>query len=140
MDGKLELGRANVVEAGKKINKNVIRIIKGSLSAILITLILLLIYSALLCYTDLSESTMVPVIIVVSAISILIGGLVSSMKIKNRGMVNGGTVGFIYMFTIYLISSIALTGFSLDLKSILMIIVGTVAGAVGGIIGVNMRV
>ena len=138
MDSKLDLNRSNGTDAGKKINTNVIRIIKGSIFAILITLILLLIYALLLCYTNLPETTMVPVVICVSGISILIGSSISSMKIKSKGMLNGALVGLIYMVTIYFISSIVATGFALDVKSVIMILVGIVTGIVGGIIGVNI--
>ena len=138
MDSKLDLNRSNGTDAGKKINTNVIRIIKGSIFAILITLILLLIYALLLCYTNLPETTMVPVVICVSGISILIGSSISSMKIKSKGMLNGALVGLIYMVTIYFISSIVATGFALDVKSVIMILVRIVTGIVGGIIGVNI--
>ena len=119
-------------------NQNVIRVIKGSGFAIIISLILLLIYASLLTTTDISETTITPVVIIVSGISILIGSSISSFKIKNQGMLNGALVGLIYMVLIYLLSSILLTGFTMNLKSIIMILVGMMAGMVGGIIGVNL--
>jgi len=121
-----------------EINKNMVRIMKGSGFAIVISLILLLIYAGLLTSTNIVESTMTPVVITIASISILIGSSISSIKIKKQGMLNGALVGLIYMIFIYLLSSILLTGFSLNMQSIIMIIVGTLAGMVGGIIGVNL--
>lgn len=121
-----------------EINKNMVRIMKGSGFAIVISLILLLIYAGLLTSTNIAESTMTPVVITIASISILIGSSISSIKIKKQGMLNGALVGLIYMIFIYLLSSILLTGFSLNMQSIIMIIVGTLAGMVGGIIGVNL--
>ena len=126
------------MEAKVKADKNIIRIIKGSVFSILITLILLFIYAILLTSTNIPESTMSVVVITITGISILIGSSISSVKIKKRGIVNGGLVGLIYIITIYLISSIALMGFSMNITSIIMLIVAIVIGMIGGIIGVNL--
>ena len=121
-----------------KINQNIFRIVKGSGFAIIISLVLLLIYASLLTTTNISETTMTPVVITISGISILIGSSISSFKIKKQGMLNGARVGIIYMMFIYLLSSILLTGFTIDMKSIMMIGIGLVAGMIGGIVGVNL--
>lgn len=126
------------MEAKVKADKNIIRIIKGSVFSILITLILLFIYAILLTSTNIPESTMSVVVITITGISILIGSSISSFKIKKRGIVNGGLVGLIYIITIYLISSIAFIGFSMNITSIVMLIVAIVTGMIGGIIGVNL--
>ncbi len=118
---------------------NFIRVIKGSAFAVVLTLILLLIYSAFLTYTKLNESTMPVFVIGITAISILIGSLMSSVNIRKNGIANGALVGLIYIVVIYLLSSIATKTFSLNMYSIIMIIISTVAGAIGGIIGVNKR-
>lgn len=126
------------MEAKVKADKNIIRIIKGSVFSILITLILLFIYAILLTSTNIPETTMSVVVITITGISILIGSSISSFKIKKRGIVNGGLVGLIYIITIYLISSIALIGFSMNITSIVMLMVAIVTGMIGGIIGVNL--
>lgn len=126
------------MEAKVKTDKNIIRIVKGSAFSILITLILLFIYAILLTSTNIPESTMSVVVITITGISILIGSSISSFKIKKRGIVNGGLVGLIYIITIYLISSIALIEFSMNITSIVMLIVAIVTGMIGGIIGVNL--
>ena len=115
------------------LNKNVTRVIKGSIFSIVISIILLLIYATVLTYTNVSENTMTVVLIAISGISILIGSSISSFKIKKQGMLNGALVGLIYMIFIYLY-----LGFMLDTKSIIMIAVGVIAGMIGGIVGVNL--
>ena len=130
--------------SGKKIediskDKSSIKIIKGTVISIILSLILLTIYAALLSYTSISESTMVPVIITITGISILIGSSISSMHIKKQGMLNGALVGIIYMLTIYILSSIFLSSFELTTNSIIMIAVGIGTGMIGGVIGVNMK-
>lgn len=118
---------------------NIIRIIKGSITAIVITLILLFIFSIILTYTSIKESTMSPVVIVITAVSILIGSSISTLKIKKMGLVNGALVGLIYILTIYVISSITGLGFALQLQTIIMMLAAIGAGMIGGIIGVNLK-
>lgn len=127
-----------IVDITKDKNRNAINILKGSIISILLTLILLTIYSALLSFTNISENTMTPVVFVMTGISILIGSSMSSINIKKQGMLNGGLVGLIYMLFIYTLSSIFLVGFELNLNCILMIIIGIITGMLGGIIGVNL--
>ena len=120
-------------------DKSSIKIIKGTVISIILSLILLTIYAALLSYTSISESTMVPVVITITGISILMGSSISSMHIKKQGMLNGALVGIIYMLTIYILSSIFLSSFELTTNSIIMIAVGIGTGMIGGVIGVNMK-
>lgn len=119
--------------------KNIIRIIKGSVTAIILTLLLLLVFAIILTYTSLNENVINPVIIVISVVSILIGSSISTLKISKNGLLNGGLVGIIYILTIYLLSSITSSGFGINLYSIIMIILSIIAGMIGGIIGVNMK-
>lgn len=127
----------NIITEESELKKNSARIIKGSLFAIITSAILLLIFAILLCYTSLSESTMLPVILVVTGVSILIGSMISTRKIRKNGILNGGMVGLIYIIILYLISSLFLAGFSLTFNPFIMLVVGIITGMIGGIIGVN---
>ncbi len=124
----------------KQKERNVSRIVKGSVFAILLTFVFLLLFSVMLTYTNISEKTITPVVIVITAISILIGSSISTKNINKNGILNGGMVGAIYIIFIYILSSIICSGFYLSLKSILMIISAIVAGMIGGIIGVNKKI
>lgn len=114
-------------------------IIKGISISIIFTLIALLIYSCLLVYTDINENTENIVIITVTGISILIGSSIGNKKTNKNGILNGGLIGGIYIFLIYIISSLCGNDFSLNMSSIIMIIVSMITGMIGGIIGVNTK-
>ena len=118
---------------------NIKRVLKGSAFSIIITLIGLLIYSIILSYTSVAESTMPTIIIIITGISILIGSTISTSNIKKNGIVNGMLVGLIYITLIYLLSSIITGKFSLNTNSMIMIITSVLTGALGGIIGVNKK-
>ena len=122
-----------------KEEKNIIRLIKGSISSIIISVIFLFVYAIVLTYTTVPESTMPLVITVIIGVSILIGSSMSSMKIKKNGFINGGVVGLIYMLFLYISSNMALSGFSINLNTLILIISGIVVGMIGGIIGVNIK-
>ena len=120
----------------KRIIKN---IPKGIGISMTFTFVCLLIFSILLTYTNISENTITPVILVVTGISILIGSSISNTKIKKNGMLNGAFIGGGYILILYLISSTLNARFNLNLQSIIMIAVGVVFGILGGIIGVNRK-
>ena len=123
----------------EKSNSNLIKIIKGSAIAIVLSLMFLTIYAAILSFTSVSETTMVPVVLVLTGISILIGSSMSSISIKKQGIINGGLVGLIYVLFLYIVSSIAGIGFGLNMNAIIMLIVGIITGMIGGVIGVNIK-
>ena len=114
-------------------------ILKGVLISLISTLILLLVYSIILTYTSIGENTIGPVVIIITAISILIGSSIGSFKINKKGIWNGALIGGIYFFIVYLISSLINMQFSMNFMSIILISVGIIFGILGGIIGVNKK-
>ena len=128
----------NKMKEGIKL-ENIKNIFKGVGISIIVTLIALLIFSVILTYTNVSENTIAPVVIVVTALSILCGSSISTKNIKKNGMINGGLTGLAYLLILYIISSILNWEFSLNIQSLIMILVGTAFGILGGIIGVNRK-
>ena len=120
-------------------NNSFMTILKGVLISFILTLVLVFIFALILTYTNVQESAIFPAGLLITAISILIGSSISTIKIKKNGILNGGIIGFIYILLIYLISSIIGTGFALNLNSILIILAGVVGGMLGGIVGVNIK-
>lgn len=118
---------------------NVVQILKGIIIAFIFTLVLLFIFSIFLTYTNIQETTIAPVIIIITAISILAGASISSIKIKKNGILNGGMIGFFYIFVVYFFSSLIQTGFSMNVYTIVMILCSILAGMIGGIVGVNIK-
>lgn len=126
-------------ERKSKENGNFARIVKGSFVSIILTTILLIIFSIILAYTNIPENTMIPVITIITSISILVGSIISVSKIEKKGILNGAFVGLIYILIIYAISSIVKGNFGININSIILIASAMVAGMLGGIIGVNIK-
>ena len=125
----------NLNESGNNIKK----ILIGSGISIIITIIGLIIFASLLTYTSIAETTIPTVTIIITIISRLIGSSMCMSTVKKNGIINGLFIGLIYIGFIYILSSVIEGNFALDLKSIIMITGSLLAGAVGGIIGVNRR-
>ena len=126
-------------KARVKENNTITTIAKGIGISLLITVIALTIFSIILTYTNIEENVINPVIMIITAISILIGSSIENTKLKKNGLINGGMIGGCYILIIYLISSILNWKFSLNVNSIIMIVAAIIFGILGGIIGVNRK-
>ena len=92
-----EITKITSLDNNIKEKSKFIDVLKGSITAIVITLISLVIFSTVLANTNINENTIIPVIIAVTAISILIGSIISVSKISKKGLLNGALVGLIYI-------------------------------------------
>ena len=117
-------------------NKTFKHVCTGIGISLISSFVFLCIFALLLMYTNISESTISPVIIIITGISILIG----TIKLSKNGIITGGVVGVLYILIIYLISSLLNCDFSLNIQSFVMIVVSIICGMIGGIIGVNRRI
>ena len=85
------------------------------------------------------EKIITPAIIIITGVSILIGSSISLIKTGEKGMIKGGLIGITYFFIIYMISSMLLKNFEINVYSGIMFFSTFVCGCVGGIVGVNMK-
>lgn len=131
--------KSTIFKQESESKKNMVRILKGCILSIITSVLLLLIFAILLTYTGISETTIIPVILIITGISVLAGSMISTRKIRKNGLINGGLVGFIYIIVLYIVSSLWLVKFSITLNSIIMIIIAVITGMIGGIIGVNVN-
>ena len=114
-------------------------VLKGTITSIVITIIMLLIFSIVLANANIGEETMVPIITTITAISIIVGSVVSTKNIEKKGLVIGAVTGLLYIITIYLFSSIIVENFAINLYSVILIGASVIAGMFGGIIGINLK-
>ena len=120
-------------------NNYFLNILKGVGIAFVFTIIALTIFSCLLVYTNTSENLIQPVVIGVTGISILLGSFIANRGRKKNGIISGMLVGIIYILLIYIISSVVNEGqFAINMSALIMMAIGIIGGAIGGIIGVNI--
>lgn len=118
---------------------NLALIFKGIVISYLITIPTFIIFAIILTYTSFPEKYISSTVMVTTIISILIAGSTATKNVKNKGWMNGGFVGLVYTIVLYLISSIILKNFLIDKHVITVLIIGIITGAIGGIIGINLK-
>lgn len=112
-------------------------VFKGIIFSILLSLILIFILSIIISTTSVNENIIKPVTMGIVVLSLMINGFIISKKKKEKGILYGSILGIIYMSILYLTSSFANFDFSININSMIIIVLGILGGAIGGILGVN---
>lgn len=94
--------------------------------------------SLLLHFTGMRESELGSYALIVHAICSLAGGFASGKRSEKKGWYNGGMLGLLYGIIVIIVSFLAANGgFAWD--SLIMLGTALLAGAFGGMVGVNLR-
>ena len=107
--------------------------------ALIVSVILIAILSALLVFTPLPESTTSFAMILVIILSNIIGGLALSKNMRANGMMAGAASGILYAIALYLIGAIFYNKVDINLGTLGMLLISLISGAIGGIVGVNTK-
>ena len=113
--------------------------LKGTALAITVTTIVFFIFALLLSYTALGEDSVRYVVYITEAIGAFLAGIVPAGKIRRRGLLTGSLCGVLYMAVIWIVASLISDGFYFNLHVAIMLITSLLAGALGGIVGVNAK-
>ena len=108
------------------------------LISFLITIIGISLSSVIFAYTSINDRHLQTFVFGIILFSVLVGAMILSRKIKQKGLIFGGIFGIIYCLIIYLSSAIAYTGFFVSNTLLIYLLISFLAGVVGGIIGVNI--
>ena len=125
------------MERSQNAKSIVLDVLRATLISTLISLGLILVFAIVIKFASLPSAVIMPVNIGIKVVSVLIGSLVG-FKTANNGLLKGALTGLIYMlFTFFIFA--ALSGFK-DVKfSWIDLVTLPVAGAISGIISVNIR-
>lgn len=113
-------------------------ILKGlvcSFAILVITSIILGFFFSI--FNALNEEVISRILLVINYVAIFVGGIYSARSSYRKGWLIGGFVGLLYMLII-LILGLRWVEISFSLDLILRIVSGFIAGAIGGIIGINL--
>jgi len=103
-----------------------------------ITLLLFVIFALLLAYTGLPEGAIPFIAIVTAIISASIAGISAAKSASSRGYLSGGLVGILYVLVLYVLSFIPAGGLYANMYILILLGIGILAGAFGGILGINL--
>jgi putative membrane protein (TIGR04086 family) len=109
----------------------------GTLTILILAVVSSLIFSLLLRYTSLHESSVQFIITAISFASIFVGGFISGGKGKEKGWLLGGATGLIYSTIIFLFRFLGFDSV-FSFEQIVYHICYILIAMMGGILGVNM--
>ena len=109
------------------------------LTAFAITIPGMFILAAILTFTDFPEKYKTAAVLIATISALFAAGYKAGYYNEKNGTVRGALTGLVYMLILYLARSIIVNDFMLNKRSIIMIITGILAGAAGGITGINRR-
>lgn len=114
-------------------------LIKGTLSALCISLVLILIFAFLLKFTSIPDSAITPINQVIKGVSIFLGVFWGLKKTKEFGLVSGLLIGLTYTLLAFVVFSLLAGSFTISLTLLTDMIFGGVIGGICGIICVNIK-
>ena len=119
--------------------ENIKQYTKFLILSYVIAIVLLSLSAVIFAYTNINDSLINIFVFVIVVITNLIGSTLLARKIKKRGLLIGLLFGIIYFLIIYLMTAIFYTGFFVNKAVGLYLLLTSISGIVGGIIGVNIR-
>ena len=113
-------------------------LIRGLILAFIITFTLLLILALVLRFTQVRESSIPFLNNLVFIISIVLTSALLGRMAKESGWLNGALLGFIYYLVILILNLIIHRSLDLGMLIVFRLLMATILGARGGMIGVNL--
>lgn len=104
-----------------------------------ITLISIIIQTILMMYTSISENIVPITNSIIMILSVTIGAVYVSLKLKQKGWLNGAIVGITYMIFMIILNIGLVDDFALNGYVLVKGIIAIVTGVIGGMIGVNLK-
>lgn len=116
-----------------------LNISKGTVRAILLTIIVMLVYSIIMNFTDLSLKTSSVVYLVTTCLSIVYGAIYASKANNKKGWFTGLITALLYMVIIFIVAMITNgPAVILTLEAFLRLILALAVGALSGMLGINI--
>ncbi len=117
--------------------KNIFQIVKAASAAIIVSLIFVLFFTLVIQLFSIPLGVVKPVNQVFKILSIVVGGLIFIRG--DKGWLKGIIYGLIAVLATYLLYGAISHSLSISWKFIIEILLGTVSGAITGIIAVNIK-
>jgi len=126
-------------EKESTVQGELLSLVKTTLTAFLITLILMSVLALLICFTPLPEEAVTPCVYILNYVSVFLAGLFSALRRKRRGFLTGAAAGGVYMALLFLLGFVLFGGIRFTKGVALQIFYCVICAMMGGIIGVNVR-
>lgn len=119
--------------------KAYIPIAEGVLRGFIVTLVFMLIFAAVMSFTEVSASVTSVFYMVTTLLSVMYGVIYAVRKIKRRGWLTGAIVSMLYMLILYIVYMIGGRDSSiLNSSTYIRILLALAVGILSGMLGINM--
>ncbi|ABW19260.1 TIGR04086 family membrane protein [Alkaliphilus oremlandii] len=112
---------------------------RGLIRGYTVALILFLLVAVLITYSSVGEHIIPLSTSIIMIIGIVFSAMYCSVKLRSKGWLHGGIVGLIFVLILIIISKAFISGYSFDQITLYKMILGLGAGAIGGMLGVNIK-
>ncbi len=129
----------NMTKLATKEYSEIKNLMVGVLLGYAITIISFLGYAMLLTYTDTSDLNINTITTIITVFSVLVAGFDTAKNSKNKGLLWGLLSGFTYSLILLIVGNVFVENFVLDIQSIFLIFLSILAGAIGGVFGINLK-
>lgn len=114
-------------------------ILKSLIIAYGFTFAVFAVFALLLAYTSIPDSIIGTVVFVTMVFAIMLSGFMVARRATSRGWLNGAVGGLLYALILYILGAFFVTGLVFDKHVAMLLLIGFLSGAFGGIVGINMR-
>ena len=114
-------------------------VLKGSLFAVAISLIAILLFAFIIKLTSISDAFIDPVNAAIKGISILMGCFYAFKNSTSGGLIKGVLIGVVYIIMSFFIFSILNGQLSFGKTFINDLLFGAIIGAICGVIAINLK-
>lgn len=128
--------KTETTTADSKYLKTAKPIITGMLIGLVISLILLAVFSFIMTIRDFSGGTVSTLTIIAVAAGCFLGGFITAKIYGKSGLILGCITG-LCMFLVLMAAGLAIEQAGLSLSGVFKLVVSVAAGGIGGIMGVN---
>lgn len=116
-----------------------LRILKGSLVSLALSLVLILIFAFFIKYVAVPEGAIKPVNQIIKGISLLVGTFVALKKSNQMGLISGLLIGLSYTILAFVVFSILDGNFEFSKTLVNDLLFGGIIGGICGVIAVNFK-
>ncbi len=113
-------------------------ILRGTVLALVISLLVLLLLSLVLYLTPVPERVVPYAVYITSIFSIIIGSAYAAKRIQSKGWLNGGLTGLTFIIILLILTKVFGLDANINLHLITKLLLAFVLGSIGGILGLNL--
>ena len=118
---------------------SIVAVIKGTIFSYIFLVLCFAVLAVVYTYTAFPAGMLGPFTQGITAVSIILCGILSARSISGFGWLHGAAAGLVYSAIRLVAGAAAMNGFDIDKGTLSMLLIGLFLGAAGGIIGINFK-